>query len=199
MIDDRSIGFETILTIAAESGDQKTVRTFIESICPDERPKLLKSKEHSLLSLDIMLNRSSPEICHFLNWVSQLPPHSYFIMTKPILLAICCTENRDGAEDELQSLRSLDDVFEIEELIDPTEGEIMIKLREIQFLKANTAYFVVVMAHGMRGCFKVKDKFVIVRDLIMTMCPPELSIFPKVRSFTYQYYTYPLYFAIFTA
>lgn len=152
----------------------------MRSIDPETRVKLMKACD--LFGVIATSKENvTPEIKHFLNWVERIPAGSFLLLDKPVLLAICCMESRADADKELSSLTALSAFFTIQVLTDPTEMEVMEKLREIQSWQCLSAMVVVVMAHGSKGCIQVRDKAtVLLQDIYLQMCPRFLAHIPKV-------------------
>lgn len=172
----------TILHAVVNTGDLNSVKCLVKNVHPDIRPQLLQAKNMFGSTAVSACEVAPHEISHFLHWAEKVPPDMYLLCSKPVLLAICSTDKRIGADQELDSILKLSDIFDILVLKDPTENEVMMKLREIQFRPELSALTVVVMAHGMKDCFKVRDGFLTFKQLSLQMTPQFLANVPKVRN-----------------
>lgn len=180
MVNGQTLDIATLITHALMTNNTKFVKNFLSSMPPDWRSDLNSHKSATHCRLQWMLKQLPSELRRLLDWAKEVPADVYFLPSKPVLLIICCKEDRRGADEELESLRRLERVFHIHILIDPTEEETMAKIRQIQYQHERSACFVVAMAHGVRGYIRVKDKLMSIRDLVLQMTPPYLNTVPKV-------------------
>lgn len=162
----------------AQRGDCDRLQKLLDSMDDQMRNDMMSLKD---INLKTPYNYATEyKVRHLLEWSSRQDGF-YYLPKPPKVIVMYSTDDRDGAEQEVDSLEKALPKFRVKPIMrkDPTKNTIVDTIRQSQ-IEDISGLIVIMMSHGVQGAVCTADDDISIQEILQTMCSPTIDGKPKV-------------------